>query len=407
VVALAAIGIAVAYLLASIVAILLPAGVRRGAWLPLHLALAGGATTAIAGIMPYFTAAFAAAPPRDSRLRMTAVGAVALGALGVSLGVVGEQSGLAAAGGVGFIAGIGLTGVAAIRPLGQGLGPSRGLVTQGYVIALVEVALGASVATLFVAGWTPLVDAWAHVKPAHAWLNLIGFVSLVIATTMLHFFPTVVGARIARRPSARITVVGLAVGAPLVALGFALASDAIARVGAIGVAAGSAGLALYGWRTWQARAHWTTDPAWHRFAIGGLVSAITWFEVGMTIATGRVLAFGADPAAWWVEGVAGPLVVGWIALTIVASATHLIPAVGPGNPAAHARQRQLLGRASTLRLAIIDVGIAVLSVGLSLRLGPLTAVGIVCVAVGLAATAALLGAAVRIGVGSRAVLSPG
>ena len=200
---------------------------------------------------------------------------------------------------------------------------------------------------------------------------------------MLHFFPTVVGARIARRPSARITVVGLAAGAPVVALGFALASDAVARVGAIGVVAGSAGLAVYAWRTWQTRAHWTTDPDWHRFAIGGLVSAIAWFEVGMAVATGRVLAFGADPAAWSVDAVTGPLIVGWIALTIVASATHLIPAVGPGNPAAHARQRHLLGRASTLRLATIDAGIAALSVWSS-RCRP-------------AATAALLGAAVRIG----------
>jgi hypothetical protein len=49
---------------------------------PLHLALAGGATTAIAGVMPYFTSAFAAAPPTDRWLRMAAVGAVALGALG-------------------------------------------------------------------------------------------------------------------------------------------------------------------------------------------------------------------------------------------------------------------------------------------------------------------------------------
>jgi nitrite reductase (NO-forming) len=387
----------VAYLLASIGAFFLPAEVRRGAWLPLHLALAGAATSAIAGIMPYFTAAFAAAPPRDSRLRMAALGAVALGALGVSVGVVGGQSGLAAAGGVAFMAGIGLTGVAAIRPLGQGLGPSRGLVTQGYVIALAEVALGASVATLFVAGWTPVVEAWAQVKPAHAWLNLVGFVSLVIATTMLHLFPTVVGARIARRPSARITVIGLAAGAPLVALGFALASDTVARLGAIGVVAGAAALAVYAWRTWRTRARWTTDPDWHRFAIGGLMTAIAWFEVGIAIAAGRVLAFGADPAAWWVEAVAGPLVAGWIALTIVASATHLVPAIGPGNPIAHARQRHLLGRGSSVRLVAINVGIAALSVGLALRLGPLTAVGIVGVGLGLAATAALLGAAVRLG----------
>jgi nitrite reductase (NO-forming) len=397
VVAVGAIGIAVAYLLGAVLAILLPTAVRRGAWLPLHLALAGGATSAIAGVMPYFTSAFAAAPPADRWLRTAAVGAVALGALSVASGVVGDQAGLAVAGGVGFIAGIGLTGVAALRPLGRGLGPSRGLVTQGYVVALAEVALGASLATLYLAGWTPVVDAWAQIKPAHAWLNLIGFVSLVIATTMLHFFPTVVGARIARRPSTWITVGGLAAGAPIVALGFVLTSDALARAGAISVAAGSAGLAVYAWRTWQTRAHWTTDPDWHRFAIGGLVSAIAWFEVGIAIAAGRVLAFGANPAGWSVDAVTGPLIVGWIGLAIVASATHLIPAIGPGNPDTHARQRHLLGRAAIVRLTVADVGIAVLSVGLTFGSGPLTQAGIILVIIGLGATVVLLGAAVQIG----------
>ena len=82
----------------------------------------------------------------------------------------------------------------------SGTGASRGLVTQEYVLALGEVAVGASLATLFVAGWPPIVEDWARIKPAHAWFNLVGFVSLVIATTLLHFFPTVVGAR-TRRPA--------------------------------------------------------------------------------------------------------------------------------------------------------------------------------------------------------------
>jgi hypothetical protein len=51
-IALAAVAIAISYLLAAVVAVLLPIEVRRVAWLPLHLALAGGATSAIAGVMP-------------------------------------------------------------------------------------------------------------------------------------------------------------------------------------------------------------------------------------------------------------------------------------------------------------------------------------------------------------------
>lgn len=397
-VALGAVTVAVTFLVAAIAAMFLPATVRRGIWLPLHLALAGAATTAIAGVMPFFASAFAAAAPSDARLRTAAVGGVAGGAAAVSVGVLTGVAGLAVAGGVGFVAGIVLTGVATIRPLGRALGPSRGLVTQGYAVALGEVAIGASLATLFVAGWPPVVDDWARLRPAHAWLNLVGFVSLVIATTLLHFFPTVVGARIALRPSARITVAGLAVGAPLVALGFATSADLIARLGAVGVIAGGIALAVYAWRTWPTRARWTTDPDWHRFAIGGLVSAIIWLEIGLAVAAGRVVAFGADPAGWRIEASAGPLVIGWVGLALVASATHLLPAIGPGDPAAHARQRRLLGRAATVRLAVLNLGVIALAVGLPAGLDPLVKAGAALFALGLGATAVLLGTAVRMGV---------
>jgi hypothetical protein len=397
-VALGAIGIAVAFLVAAGIAMFLPEAGRRGTWLPLHLALAGAATTAIAGVMPFFAAAFAAAPPSNARLRTAAVGAVALGAAAVSVGVVGGMAWLAALGGVGFVAGIVLVGTATVRPLGQALGPSRGLVTQGYVVALAEVAVGASLATLFVAGWPPVVHDWVGLKPAHAWLNVVGFVSLVIATTLLHFFPTVVGARIALRPSARLTVAGLAVGAPAVAVGYVVPSDLIARIGALCVIAGATGLAIYAWRTWQTRARWTTDPSWHRFAIGGLVSAIVWLEVGIAVAAGRVVALGADPAGWSVDAVAGPLIVGWVGLAIVASATHLLPAIGPGDPASHARQRRLLGWAATVRLVVLNLGVGALAIGLPLGLDPMVMGGAALDAFGLGMSAVLLGAAVRMGV---------
>lgn len=79
-VAVTAIGLAVAFLVAAGLALFLSPADRHGAWLPLHLALAGGATTAIAGVMPFFTAAFAAAPPGDARLRPGAILAIAVGA---------------------------------------------------------------------------------------------------------------------------------------------------------------------------------------------------------------------------------------------------------------------------------------------------------------------------------------
>jgi nitrite reductase (NO-forming) len=400
-VAVVAIATAISFLAAALLAMLLPSVDRRGGWLSLHLALAGGASTAIAGVMPFFAAAFAAAPPSDARLRISAVAAVAGGAIGVSVGVVGSLSTVAAVGGSVFVAGIVLTGAATIRPLARALGPSRGLVSQGYVVALGEVAFGASLATLYVAGWPPLVRAWDSMKPAHAWLNLVGFVSLVVATTLLHFFPTVLGARIAVRPSARLTVIGLAVGAPVVALGFALGSDPVARVGALVTAAGAIAVAMNAGATWRTRGHWTTDASWHAYAIGSLVAAIAWFELGAAIAIGRVLALGATPAAWSISAVGAPLVAGWIGLAILGSSTHLLPAVGPGDGPAHARQRRLLGRVAVPRLVIVNAGVACLAVGWPLRIDAVVVLGMAMLAIGLGSTAALLAGAIRIGISRR------
>jgi hypothetical protein len=111
-----------------------------------------------------------------------------------------------------------------------------------------------------------------------------------------------------------------------------------------------------------------------------------------------VLAFGADPLGWSIDAVAGPLVVGWIGLTIVAAATHLLPAVGPGDAAVHARQRQLLGRVATARLAVLDGGVAALAIGLPLGWTSLVMGGAFLAALGLGAAVALLAAAVMVGV---------
>lgn len=400
VVAMTAIGLAVAYLCAALVAAVLPVDAFTDTWLPLHLALAGAASTAIAGVMPFFSAAFAAAPPIDARLRWMSVALVAGGALAATLGATARMDVVAAAGGVTFVAGAALVALATVRPRRRGLGARGGLITRGYVAALAMVAAGVILATLFLAGWTPVLDAWGRLRPAHAWLNLVGFVSLVIATTLLHFFPTVVGGRILKAGSAYVTVGALATGPMLVALGFVLASDAVARIGAATVLLGVAALIAYVARVWRARARWTTDHDWHLFAIGGMVSGITWFVVGMIVAAGRVLLDGADPSSTSVDILIGPLALGWVGLTIVASATHLVPAVGPGDPDAHRRQRHLLGRFALARLALADTGILAVSLGQLLGADALSIGGLVAVASALASTAVLIAAAVLVGLRS-------
>ena len=214
-----------------------------GSWLPLHLALAGGATTAIAGMMPFFSAAFATSQPVDARVRWLSVAAVALGALVVAVGYAGRNLGLGAVGGAVFLTGIALTAYATIVPVRRPLARRGGVVTLGYALALLLVAAGALLATLFLAGVTPVLQAWGNLRPAHAWLNLVGFVSLVIATTLLHFFPTVIGARILRIRSAYLTVLAASPAAP----SWWPSASRPARLAHAGTAP---------WPSWSARSPW-------------------------------------------------------------------------------------------------------------------------------------------------------
>ncbi len=403
------------YLVAALASTGLAPADRRGVWLPLHLALAGGASTAIAAVMPFFVAAFAAVPPADGRLRSAAVALVSVGALLVVVGMTGDTAILAAAGGVAYVVGIALTGLAVVRPVGGSLGPSRGLVTRAYVVALVNVGVGVSLATLLLAGWAPVAGAWLTAKPTHAWLNAIGFVSLVVATTLLHFFPTVVGARISAKRSARGVVVGIGAGAPLAAAGTLVGIGWLAAVGALAVLVGAISLAAMARHTWRTRGGWTTDLPWHRFAQGGLASGIGWFIVAAAIMAWRTVDAALSGAglvggqaaaptaaaqlasAWSTSWVAAPLVAGWLGITFLASATHLLPAVGPGSPIAHARQRRILGWGTAPRLLALDAGCLLLALGLPLGLDGLARLGAALLAVGAGATTLLLVAAVAAG----------
>jgi hypothetical protein len=313
-------------------------------------------------------------------------------------GVVGGAGEVAALGGALFVAAIVLIGVATLRPIGAGLGPARGLVTRAYIASLLAVGTGASLATLLLAGWLPVAAAWPHLKPAHAWLNLVGFASLVIATTVLHFFPTVTGARIPNYRSGRISIAMLAAGSWLAAAGYALSVDPAVAGGAALALLGGVALGWYELAVFRTRGRWTTDRTWHLFAIGGLASATGWLVVGLAIAGAKALIFGSDPGGWSVDAMIAPMVAGWIGLAILASATHLLPAVGPGDLAAHARQRRVLGRLALARLVVLNVGVGLVAVGqlTGWELGDIA--GLVLLALGFAATAFLIGSAVATGI---------
>ncbi len=397
---MSAVLVAAGFLVAAIAATLASAAGASviSPWLPLHLALAGGATTAIAGVMPFFVAALAAGPPAGTRLRGGAVALVAVGAALVSIrGINPAATWAPVAGGLLYLGGIGAVALA-VRASGRaGLMMRRPIVSIGYSLALVNVAIGAVLGILAVAGWIPVLERWAQLKPAHAWTNVIGFVSLVIAATLLHFLPTVLGGRIVPRRSAVIAVLGLALGSPIVVLGMLVGSGQVAGGGAILSVIAAGALAVEAAGVVRARGAWTTDPGWHRFASAGLLAGVGWFVVGVSMAAGLIVVHGATAEAWSLALVGPALALGWIVQVLTASWTHLLPSIGPGGPVEHARQRVILGRAATPRLLAFNVGVALLAVGWPLASPGVAMAGGALVGVAIVASVSLAIVAVRVG----------
>ncbi|HEX5149036.1 MAG TPA: hypothetical protein VFW02_08140 [Candidatus Limnocylindrales bacterium] len=363
-------------------------------WLPLHLAMAGAAGTAIAAVLPFFTAALARVAPASPGLRIGSLVLIAGGSLLAGFGMNGAGSSIAAAGGVAYMTGLLALVLAAFLPLRTTLGFRLRIVHLAYAVALAQVITGVALATAMLAGWSPVAAAWVAIKPAHAWLNVFGFVTLVVAASLIHLAPTVAGARIRQRRSAEVALVSLMAGAPLVALGFATELDLVGRTGALVELVGATALLAHAASVRRDRGTWTSDPGWHRFAGLSLVAAPAWLVVTVAIAAGRILLLGAVPAAWSVVLIAVPLVAGWIGQVLMGAWTHLVPAVGPGDQAAHAVQRRLLGRAATFRWLAWNSGVALATAGMLTDLDGLVAAAGVLLGLALVSALVLLAGAV-------------
>jgi nitrite reductase (NO-forming) len=336
--------------------------------------------------MPFFSAGVASVAPAPTAVRIMGVAGVATGA-GLVVLVRLAGGGAIDNGVLGAIAGatylLGILGVtlATILPLRAALGPRRTMLAVSYGAALGCLSVGALIGTLGIAGWAPALAAWDVLRPTHAWLNVFGFLSLVIAASLLHLLPTVAGTRIERTRTSMLVLVGLLLGPLVVAVGLVTRQTPIALVGAALVVGSALALVRHAARVLRRRGRWTTDLAWHRFVQGSLLAAVGWFAIGTLVAAWEVLEAGATGRAWDSAPLMAPLALGWTAQALVGSWSHLVPAVGPGSPEVHARQRRLLGRAAGPRLLIAQLGVALVAIGLPLGDARLAQAGLALVGV--------------------------
>ena len=193
---------------------------------------------------------------------------------------------------------------------------------------------GVILATAMLAGWDPVVERWAILKPAHVWLNLVGSLSLIIVATLGHLAPTVEGTDgSGPRRSRWSGWSGSASGRRVVRSATAWPSTTSPEAERCLALVGALAVPVHALAVRADAATWTTDPGWHRFAIWSLRLGSAWFAVAVAVMAGRVLWLGAAPAGLVPDprrspvrhrvGDAGP----------VGSWSHLLPALGPGRSA--------------------------------------------------------------------------
>ena len=347
----AAMTLARGWLTLAALSLLLPERDRLGIWLPLHLALAGAVSTAISGAMQNFVLALTASPAPPAWLVAAQLGLVTVGAAVIALGRVLGAAPAMAVGGSLFVLGIALLGGVVVRARRRSLHGRHALPVAMYLAAVVSMAAGGTFGALIGSGAVG-GEAWLRLREAHMSVNLLGWVSLTIAGTLITFLPTVLRIRM---PAWRgwTTGAALVLGAWGTTAGLALGLEPVAAAGGLAFLGGAFGLAVMIARVLRVPRIWPVPVAARH-----LLAAAAWFEVGaaclaVALVRGAFLAFR--------EPYLVIFVLGWTLQTLLGAWLFLLPMNRPGHPDERRRQLAVAEVGGPLQLAAYNLGVGLLA----------------------------------------------
>lgn len=352
--------IVVIWLLAAGVVLVAGRRVADGGWLALHLALLGAVTNAIMEWSEHFAAALLHAPPTSDRGQFARVGLLNLGVVAVVAGVHGGRPGLVAAGagllGLVVVAHAWLLGAWLRRGLGTGgrLGESVWFYLAGSGALLAGMGLG----VLLTAGGGS-ADTYRAERLAHAHLNVLGWIGLVVVGTLFTLWPTVLRTRMVEGLSAaaRWTFLLCVVGLAATVAGLLAQQRALAVAGLAGYLAGL-GAALVPFVATMRRRAPRSGAAWTLLAgLAWLLVAVA-ADLGWLAAAGRVVDLDQN------LGRLIPAVsVGFGLQMVTGALSFLLPVMLGRGPLGNRRLTRLLDLGWPARLVAVNLGVALRSFG--------------------------------------------
>lgn len=321
-------------------------------WLAIHLLLLGAVTNAIVIWSAHFTTAVLRAPAPAGR------GGAALRLVLLNVGVVGVlASGVTGQPWPG-VAGAGLVFAAILAHLLwlaarlRAALPARFAVTVHYYVA----AATALLVGVPVGGWMLIHDdSEPRLLLFHAHVNLLGWVTLTVFGTVLTLWPTILrtrmaeGATTAARRALPVALAGLA----LLGTGVLAWWPLLATGGLILVAGAAVIIMGPGLESARGKA-----PA--SFAGWSLAAAGAWLIVALGVDAWSLLAaLSPADALDRFDAVLIPLLVGFVAQTLLGAMAYLLPMVLGGGPAAVRERTGRLDRHWAQRVSMTNAALAV------------------------------------------------
>ncbi|UXY25322.1 multicopper oxidase domain-containing protein [Streptomyces sp. HUAS TT20] len=355
-------GLIAGYLAAAVCAVAAHRLVAVPQWLALHLLVLGAASNAVFVYSRHFAQALLHARPGSERPAHARLAGFNLGAVAVLTGMSAGLPWLAVAGAV-----LVITAVIAhtVSLVGMARAASRSgrlrIVAWYYVAAGTALAIGATLGGLMAGGAVRSTRWEQALLLAHAHLNLLGWLGLVVVGTLFMLWPAVLRTRMAdtaprcARQVLVITVIGLAVAvAGELLSGLLTPAHWPAAVGMGGYTAGVA----YSLRPVVAEVR--VKPP-RTAAPGALLAGTGWLLAALTVDVVG-LALGNATAVGLLGRLLVPMLgIGVVAQILTGALTFLLPVTVGGGPVGNRRMTEVLEHAWVPRSLFANLGVLLLA----------------------------------------------
>ncbi|MGB3413892.1 MAG: multicopper oxidase domain-containing protein [Microbacteriaceae bacterium] len=332
-------------------------------WLLLHLLFLGAASHAILVWSQHFTAALSRSPvshrqraQQNIRLMLANVGMLA-----VFIGVPWGLWPLTLAGSIMLVTAVAWHGVSIWLKF-RGALPGRFTgILKYYILAAACLPIG-----VFLGAWMAHPEgSAANLKLAHSIINVLGWIGITVAGTLVTLWPTMLRTKAAEGAAlgAKRALPLLGIGVLLAALGAATAYPVLIVFGLLGYAGGLIIIGICLIR--EAR---TTAP--RTFATLSAGAALAWWIVCLLIVLiaaaqsalgGGVLPNGADlmPVQQAFDWVVPYFAAGFVAQILLGALSYLVPVVIGGGPTPVRIGTTVFDRLGNLRVALANTALFV------------------------------------------------